>query len=208
MCLEIKTTSRQETANLIKYHRRTNTPIIAYKLFEILDGNLIAPYQQTHYSVNSLQISNRTCSMGLLPVTKRYQITKLTKREKEMNEVNYGIHAILNLNDAKLLYQSNLSYVQLANQEPVSKSTLDFYMDHPNNHKETSINSSNLEYFSEYFRYYLNKEFTLCLIHIDPRDVIITGQWFFQNDINDKTKLLDSIVASQVTPIKEINVKD
>ena len=47
MCLTLTDTSRKDTLNLIKSHRKSKKPIIAYKIFAIdPQNNLDSPYRQ------------------------------------------------------------------------------------------------------------------------------------------------------------------
>lgn len=123
MCLQITKSSRKQTYELIKHHRKINQQIIAYKVFKLITTKekttkinpeeTLTIYPQTiiksafqNITINNgLNISDRSpCNNKC----KSLSLNKLSWKEKLFNEVYLGCHAFLNKKDADFL-QKQLS---------------------------------------------------------------------------------------------------
>jgi hypothetical protein len=114
MCLIITESSRKNTANLIREHRKLKTHIIAYKVLIYTTNNMEEFYIKSPYFSSSftigLNISNRGSFIKKPLKDNRSIYRNLTITEKETNKVNFGFHCFLYEADAIKLQKTIQSY--------------------------------------------------------------------------------------------------
>jgi hypothetical protein len=108
MCLIITESSRKDTANLIREHRQSKQPIIAYKILcQSIDFLLQAPFTMYPFR-KGLNISNR-----------RFKI--MQESEKKNKEIKFGFHSFMNQTDAENFCQYKMNHSLLFSRSRVFK---------------------------------------------------------------------------------------